>query len=169
MGPGMLVLADRGLASTGMWTLIRSAGSDFLTRVRTGTSALRLDVERVLPDGSWLSNARGTRVRVIDARIALTTTGPERTGHWRLVTSLTDHRRAPADQLVRLYHERWEIETAYCELKSAFRLCRLRHVFLRAPIIVFGAIFMAYRISAHRRSEERRVGKECRSRWSPYH
>ena len=22
---------------------------------------------------------------------------------------------------------------------------------------------------AHRRSEERRVGKECRSRWSPYH
>ena len=25
-----------------------------------------------------------------------------------------------------------------------------------------------YRI-AHERSEERRVGKECRSRWSPYH
>ena len=25
------------------------------------------------------------------------------------------------------------------------------------------------RMRAHRRSEERRVGKECRSRWSPYH
>ena len=25
------------------------------------------------------------------------------------------------------------------------------------------------RISTTRRSEERRVGKECRSRWSPYH
>src|SRR5690348_1145743 len=24
-------------------------------------------------------------------------------------------------------------------------------------------------LSIHRRSEERRVGKECRSRWSPYH
>ena len=24
-------------------------------------------------------------------------------------------------------------------------------------------------LDAHRRSEERRVGKECRSRWSPYH
>ena len=24
-------------------------------------------------------------------------------------------------------------------------------------------------IIQHRRSEERRVGKECRSRWSPYH
>ena len=23
--------------------------------------------------------------------------------------------------------------------------------------------------SVHKRSEERRVGKECRSRWSPYH
>ena len=23
--------------------------------------------------------------------------------------------------------------------------------------------------AAHTRSEERRVGKECRSRWSPYH
>ena len=31
---------------------------------------------------------------------------------------------------------------------------------------------MAFKIAAslaHRRSEERRVGKECRSRWSPYH
>ena len=25
------------------------------------------------------------------------------------------------------------------------------------------------RIISHARSEERRVGKECRSRWSPYH
>ena len=24
-------------------------------------------------------------------------------------------------------------------------------------------------LTAHLRSEERRVGKECRSRWSPYH
>ena len=24
-------------------------------------------------------------------------------------------------------------------------------------------------LTEHRRSEERRVGKECRSRWSPYH
>ena len=28
--------------------------------------------------------------------------------------------------------------------------------------------FQAHRIN-HSRSEERRVGKECRSRWSPYH
>ena len=29
--------------------------------------------------------------------------------------------------------------------------------------------FALIRSSSHRRSEERRVGKECRSRWSPYH
>ena len=31
------------------------------------------------------------------------------------------------------------------------------------PALIFLACLIAYR------SEERRVGKECRSRWSPYH
>ena len=31
------------------------------------------------------------------------------------------------------------------------------------------AMFRSYRVSVLCRSEERRVGKECRSRWSPYH
>ena len=32
------------------------------------------------------------------------------------------------------------------------------------------ALFVPYRCITHStRSEERRVGKECRSRWSPYH
>ena len=31
-------------------------------------------------------------------------------------------------------------------------------------IYLFGS-----RVAASQRSEERRVGKECRSRWSPYH
>ena len=30
-------------------------------------------------------------------------------------------------------------------------------------------IFTAAALAANKRSEERRVGKECRSRWSPYH
>ena len=39
-------------------------------------------------------------------------------------------------------------------------------------IIFFNAKFIIKNIDRgkiHRRSEERRVGKECRSRWSPYH
>ena len=31
------------------------------------------------------------------------------------------------------------------------------------------AMQYAYRDRRNKRSEERRVGKECRSRWSPYH
>ena len=40
-----------------------------------------------------------------------------------------------------------------------------------AQEIVYGAkLRYTYRTLAERvRSEERRVGKECRSRWSPYH
>ncbi len=41
-----------------------------------------------------------------------------RTGHYRLVTTLTDEKRYPAHELVTLYHQRWEIETGYLELKS---------------------------------------------------
>src|SRR3712207_5724892 len=39
-------------------------------------------------------------------------------------------------------------------------------------ILAVGAIFACQEVSlqyATYRSEERRVGKECRSRWSPYH
>ena len=41
------------------------------------------------------------------------------------------------------------------------------------PVVVIGDIdrggVLASLYGTHRRSEERRVGKECRSRWSPYH
>src|SRR5256885_4582237 len=33
----------------------------------------------------------------------------------------------------------------------------------------FGVVILAFRFTTLFRSEERRVGKECRSRWSPYH
>ena len=36
----------------------------------------------------------------------------------RLITTLTDPARYPAADLAGLYHERWEIETTYLELKS---------------------------------------------------
>src|SRR3712207_9326721 len=32
-----------------------------------------------------------------------------------------------------------------------------------------GKVFICYMFRSMYRSEERRVGKECRSRWSPYH
>jgi hypothetical protein len=57
-------------------------------------------------------------VRVIDAQITIATTAGRRTGTYRLATTLLDPVRYPAAELIRLYHQRWEIETAYLELKS---------------------------------------------------
>src|SRR2546430_3277308 len=37
------------------------------------------------------------------------------------------------------------------------------------PVIAFRADMDALPVTEEVRSEERRVGKECRSRWSPYH
>ena len=37
----------------------------------------------------------------------------------------------------------------------------------KVPLVILGAAIPA--ALAATRSEERRVGKECRSRWSPYH
>ena len=34
---------------------------------------------------------------------------------------------------------------------------------------ITSAMKMVASAKLHKRSEERRVGKECRSRWSPYH
>ena len=41
--------------------------------------------------------------------------------------------------------------------------------FLFSLFIIFAYFFSSLTISEVFRSEERRVGKECRSRWSPYH
>src|ERR1051326_1078351 len=38
-----------------------------------------------------------------------------------------------------------------------------------ASLIGAGAGMYLFSFPTHKRSEERRVGKECRSRWSPYH
>ena len=48
------------------------------------------------------------------------------------------------------------------------------HKLKEHPACFFGRMLLALRQHRHeglrhRRSEERRVGKECRSRWSPYH
>ena len=46
-----------------------------------------------------------------------------------------------------------------CEfIRCDFSLCK-----------IYGVSFQDVRFVGCKRSEERRVGKECRSRWSPYH
>lgn len=132
---GMLLLGDRNFSATGFVNTVASTGADFLIRAKTHSTALKLPLLRRLPDGTFLSRMGEITVRVIEATITVTpteSTNEHTVTHstYRLVTSLLDPREAPATTLVRLYHERWEIETSYCELKSTIlngRVLRGRH------------------------------------------
>jgi Insertion element 4 transposase N-terminal/Transposase DDE domain len=112
---GMLLLGDRNFAAAALVNYWAGTGADLLVRCKSG---------RTLPpvarcrDGSTLARIGALTVRVIDAEISIRTAAGTRTGHYRLLTTLTDPSVHPAQELVRLYHERWEIETAYAELKS---------------------------------------------------
>jgi len=115
--PGMLLLADRNFAVAGLFRQIASTGADLLIRCKNGRA---LPATSCLPDGSWLTCCGPLTLRVLDAEITATLGGrTQHTGRYRLVTTLLDHRRHPALELVKLYHQRWQIETAYLELKSS--------------------------------------------------
>jgi hypothetical protein len=103
--PGMLVLLDRAFDANTFLAAVHATGAMLLARAR---SARNPRVLRHLPDGSYLSDLDGLAVRIIEADVTVAGSDGSRTGDWyRLITTLTDHRRYPAPALVRLYHERW--------------------------------------------------------------
>ena len=112
---GMVVLLDRGFDAADLLRAIAAAKADLLVRVKANR---RLPVVARLPDGSFLSVIGDLVVRVIECEIRVQTTAGRTATVYRLVTTLVDHRGYPAFDVVRLYHERWEIETAFLELKS---------------------------------------------------
>ncbi len=121
--PGMLLLADRGFRGYGQWRAAGSTGADLLWRCPNN---LVLPELRTLEDGSYLSalypddkarrhGANGIPVRVIEYTL------PKIEGadpSYRLITSLLDPAEAPAKQLAALYHERWQVEAVFDELKT---------------------------------------------------
>lgn len=113
--PGMILLADRNFGAKGLLADIAATGAEVLVRLKSGR---RMPVLARFPDGSHLSTLGELRVRVIDCEITVTTAAGKHTGHYRLATTLLGHHRHPAAELTALYHQRWEIETAYLELKS---------------------------------------------------
>ena len=127
---GMLCLADRNFFGFQMWKQAAGTGADLLWRVKK--NAL-LPCERRLPDGSYLSRIyaspgdqrrgrNGVVVRVIEYRLE----GVEDAEPlYRLVTTILDQEKAPAEQLATLYHERWEIETVFDEFKTHLRGSRI--------------------------------------------
>lgn len=122
LAPEMLCLADRGFYSHAAWIRAAATGADLCWRV---SANLKLPVLEQLKDGSWISEVfdsktdkarhRGTRVRVIEYTIK---DGREPAGPYRLVTTILDPGDAPAAELAAAYAQRWEIETAFDELKT---------------------------------------------------
>src|SRR5439155_24998097 len=99
---------------------IADTGADLLIRCKNNRKLPRIGQ---CPDRTYLTVIAGVTLRVIDAEIAITGTGDHqrkrRVGRYRLITTLTDHHAFPASEIVELYHQRWEIETSYLELKSS--------------------------------------------------
>ena len=138
---GWLVLADRNFYCFADWCAAADTGAELLWRVK---SSLRLPVLELLPDGSYSSVLIAPKIagRRRDALIRAAQRGddldpglaryvrvigyevPDRDGDDELIaliTTVTDFRAAPAAQLARAYHERWEHETGNAQLKTYLR------------------------------------------------
>jgi len=126
----MLCLADRNFFGFELWQLARGTSADLLWRMKKN---MRMACEQRLPDGSYLSHVypsqrdrrnktNGIVLRVIDYRLE----GIEGSEPiYRLATNILDPDKAPAGELAALYHQRWEIETAFDELKTHLRGARI--------------------------------------------
>lgn len=123
---GMLCLADRQFFGFALWRQALDTRADLVWRIKRN---MRLSRDRRWPDGSyesriypserdWRHKTNGVTVRVVDYRLE-GVAGAEPI--YRLVTSILEPDRAPAEELAALYHERWEIETALDELKTHLR------------------------------------------------
>jgi hypothetical protein len=117
-----LVIVDKGFYSAGLlWPLWHRQQRHWLIPARAG---LKAEIVQTLGAGDALLRMRvSPQARKKDPGLPQTWTvraitreidGKQRT----LFTSLDDPKRWPADEVFALYHERWEIELAYGEMKT---------------------------------------------------
>ena len=115
---GMLVIMDRGFPGVALWKAYTQARAHLLIRARS--SVARRPVQ-VLGDGTYLARMNlagqkgahpgGVLVRVIEYRVD----GGEVI---RLLTDLMDPVAFPAGELAALYHQRWESESSFRQVKT---------------------------------------------------
>lgn len=122
----MLCLADRGLLGFDLWRQAAATGAALLWRAG---ATFTLPLLARFPDGSYRSELRWNAfcksadrtaipVRVIEYTLPDV---PGSEASYRLVTTVLEPDRAPAEELAALYHERWEMETAFDEFKTHLR------------------------------------------------
>lgn len=132
LSPGMLCLADRGFSGFEHWARASATGAQLLWRCPANRI---LPPFKELSDGSYLSELRPTqgtkaqaRERAISVRVieyALPGLGDAQP-RYRLLTTLLNPDDAPAQELATLYHQRWQVEEVFDELKT--HLLRSRRV-----------------------------------------
>ena len=141
---GQLLLADSNFYSFEDWRLAADTGAQLLWRVGAG---LDLPLIEDLGDGSYLSlvfsrqaHTRQAKARIVQAAKQGRPPHPDQARPVRvieyevpdrgvekerellcLITTITDPHAAPADQLARTYHHRWEHEIGNAQLKTAMR------------------------------------------------
>jgi len=125
LAPGMLLLLDRAFYSYPRWRQLEGRGVKLLARV---VKSMILRPTRVRADGSYLakvsknaSDRRKDRDGVVVRVIRSTLDDPRRVGHGEehvLITDLFDEMAPPANELIILYHERWEEELTFDEQKT---------------------------------------------------
>lgn len=125
LAPDMLVLADRNFYGFKLWQLACASGAKLAWRVK---ASLKLEVQHMLPDGSYLSAIYDSQdrhrkapevVRVVEYTLQGSASATQ--DSYRLVTNLLAPDQAPALELAALYHERWEIEGVFDEFKTHLR------------------------------------------------
>ena len=136
---GMLLMWDRGLHSYAMVQATVSKGCDYLGRIPANVKFLNSNMNDDSSYLSWIYPSGKLRkkgfepilVRVIEYTIE-NPDNPEEQIRYRLITSLLDIEKFPAELLAREYHQRWEVENTIDELKVHL-LGRKTHVRSQKP------------------------------------
>jgi hypothetical protein len=122
-----LVILDRGFCSYALLHALAEPGRHrhWLVRAKTGRTALKAQVVRRLGPGDQLvdlQRSQATRAThpTLPATLRVRAVRVHHRGFrpYRLFTSLLDPRAYPATELVALYHERWELELTFDEVKT---------------------------------------------------
>jgi hypothetical protein len=119
-----LTILDRGFVNYSTFAGLLGSGQNRHFMVRMRRNLKYTEIEE-LPDGSLLadlprSGALGRTHPGLPPTIRGRIVAYEHPGGEpsRVFVTLLDHETFPAEELVNLYHERWEIELAYDELKT---------------------------------------------------
>lgn len=152
-----LLIVDRGFIDYSEFFRFTSLGTErhWLTRMKKN---LLYTTVQSLGDGDELAEVElGRHLRRRDD--TLPHQMPIRVIHYeidgrpqRLMTSLLDAERWPADEVLAMYHERWEIEIAFDELKTHM-LERKESLRSKTPVGVrqeIWGILLAYNLIRHR-------------------